>query len=275
MNKGRAAGRGVVEVAEKFTTMSIGGARKELHPPPPMKAGGWRGGPGDSFTRRSQEAVQPARSYTRKVAGWRKAYYWSSFYWSLLCYLLMWNDFIEVLCYICVSAGWVLHPVSGYYTVWYGSGLTKHTAGVAIGVWGRDHAHCCIAYDAVMLMFNVRVIPINGWCFYLYWNALSAVVCFIYRFLIGQVLSVDCELWWNDTNDRKLKVTAVQHWQDDNVHSQKQGCLGNSLNNVFENLKWGIETFSGTRDLHCDGWVHFDLACRSYAWLGGVGWRLG
>lgn len=69
VNKGRAAGRGVAEVADKFASMSVGGARREMHPPPPMKAGGWRGGPGESFVRRSHEVVQPARSYTRKVAG--------------------------------------------------------------------------------------------------------------------------------------------------------------------------------------------------------------
>lgn len=69
VNKGRAAGRGVAEMADKFASMSVGGARREMHHPPPMKAGGWRGGPGESFVRRSHEVVQPARSYTRKVAG--------------------------------------------------------------------------------------------------------------------------------------------------------------------------------------------------------------
>ncbi|XP_031377270.1 cyclin-dependent kinase F-4 [Punica granatum] len=66
INKGRVAGRGVAEVADRFANMSVGGARREMHPPPPMKAGGWRAGPGDSFLRRSQEAVHPSR---RKVAG--------------------------------------------------------------------------------------------------------------------------------------------------------------------------------------------------------------
>ncbi|KAK4746443.1 hypothetical protein SAY87_012755 [Trapa incisa] len=72
INKGRASGRGGTEVAEKFASMSVGGARKEAvaHPPPPMKAGGWRVGPGEPFIKRSQDAVvQPARAYTRKVAG--------------------------------------------------------------------------------------------------------------------------------------------------------------------------------------------------------------
>lgn len=81
LNKGRAAGRGVTDVADKFATMSIGGAWREPRPPQQIKAGGWRRGPGgDAFLRRSLEEINPGPSYPRKVGGWRKAYDWSASY---------------------------------------------------------------------------------------------------------------------------------------------------------------------------------------------------
>ncbi|KAF5460412.1 hypothetical protein F2P56_020279 [Juglans regia] len=70
LNKGRTA-RGVLDSTEKLANMSLGSRRQSVGQPrpPPMKAGvPWISGSGDMFLKPSK-GIQPARTYTRKVAG--------------------------------------------------------------------------------------------------------------------------------------------------------------------------------------------------------------
>lgn len=63
------AARGVSETTDKLANLTVGSGRQPVRQPlpPPMKAGGWHGH-SDLFLGRNRD-IQPARSFTRKVAG--------------------------------------------------------------------------------------------------------------------------------------------------------------------------------------------------------------
>lgn len=72
INKGRTV-RGVSDAAEKLANMTIGSRRQsvgQLLKAPPMKTGvEWNTESGGDMFLRSNQPLQPGRSYTRKVAG--------------------------------------------------------------------------------------------------------------------------------------------------------------------------------------------------------------
>ncbi|XP_056174277.1 cyclin-dependent kinase F-4 isoform X4 [Syzygium oleosum] len=69
INKGGTASA-VVGAAQKMANMSLSSRKDGAIPrvPHPMKAGGWRGEPGDMFRRKPNE-IPPGRAFSRKVTG--------------------------------------------------------------------------------------------------------------------------------------------------------------------------------------------------------------
>ena len=90
--------RMVSDAAEKLSNMSLSSGRQAMKQsvPPPMKAGGWHG-QSHVFAGRSQD-IQPSRTITRKVAGWKVLY--------ILVVLQYTTRTVAVGCYILVVFSW-------------------------------------------------------------------------------------------------------------------------------------------------------------------------